>query len=167
MSSSFHHSAFISSENIYSTRSSFFDGDDGIDFQVDKDGRVLNKESLFEVQKKIYIKHHRVRGMIVEAIPYSEYIKVAGTSSVKIIFESLCSTYEESQQMKKAKDVSKEEKVKSTIKKSLTATWKDLDMSLDSEDSVERDKKDVQKNKSLEYSFNVFIFFHFEWQFQK
>jgi len=47
-----------------------------------------------KVQRKIYRKNHRVRGILVDALPHSEYTKIVDKSTVKTIFESLCSTYE-------------------------------------------------------------------------
>jgi hypothetical protein len=48
-------------------------------------------------------KHHKVRGILVDSLPHSEYTKIVNISSNKSIFESLCSTYEGNQQVKEAK----------------------------------------------------------------
>jgi len=45
-----------------------------------------------------------VRGILVEALNHSEYTKIFDKSTSKAKFESLCSTYEENQQVKEAKD---------------------------------------------------------------
>lgn len=68
--------------------------EDGIDFQVNGVGMVSDRRSLTPDQKKIYTKHHRVRGILVDALPHSEYIKIIDKSTVKTIFKSLCATYE-------------------------------------------------------------------------
>jgi hypothetical protein len=44
-----------------------------------------------------------VRGILVEALPHAEYMKIGDRSTAKSIFESLCSTYEGNQQVKEAK----------------------------------------------------------------
>lgn len=77
--------------------------EDGIEIAVDKEGMARDRNSLTEAEKKIYRKHHRVRGSLVEAIPYSKYVKIVNKSSAKTIFESLCSTYEGNQQVTEAK----------------------------------------------------------------
>jgi hypothetical protein len=41
-----------------------------------------------------------MRGILVEALPHDEYMKVGDISIAKSIFESLCSTYEGNQQVK-------------------------------------------------------------------
>ena len=51
----------------------------------------------------IYMKHRKVHGILVDSRPHSEYTKIVNISSTKLIFESLCSTYEGNQQVKKAK----------------------------------------------------------------
>lgn len=54
--------------------------------------------------KKIHRKHHRVRDILVNGLPHSEYIKIIDKSTAKTIFESLCATYEGNQQVKEEKD---------------------------------------------------------------
>ena len=51
----------------------------------------------------LYKKHHRVRGILVDALPHSKYIKIIDKSTAKTIFESMCATYEGNQQVKEAK----------------------------------------------------------------
>jgi len=55
---------------------------------------VTDRKKLTTTQKKIYKKNHRVRGILVEALPHAEYMKIGDKSTAKSIFESLCSTYE-------------------------------------------------------------------------
>lgn len=77
--------------------------DDGIDIVVDGVGMLADRKSLTHAQKKIYRKHHRVRRILVDALPHSEYLKILNKSSAKTIFESLCATYEGNQQVKEEK----------------------------------------------------------------
>jgi hypothetical protein len=46
---------------------------------------------------------HQVRGILVDAIPHSEYTKIVDKSTVKSIFESLYSTNEGNSWLKKIK----------------------------------------------------------------
>ena len=77
--------------------------EDGTNFEVDGVGMVTNRNNLTPAQKKVYIRYHRVRVILVESLPYSDYIKIIDKSTAKTIFESLCSTYEGNQQAKEAK----------------------------------------------------------------
>lgn len=49
---------------------------DGINIKVNGVGIVKDMKTLALAQKKIYRKHHRVRGILIEALPDSEYIKI-------------------------------------------------------------------------------------------
>ena len=71
--------------------------EDGIDIVVDNVGMVADRKTLTPAQKKIYRKHHRVRGILVDALPHTEYLKIINKSTAKTIFESLCSTYQGNQ----------------------------------------------------------------------
>lgn len=64
---------------------------------------VIERKTLTPAQKKIYIKHHRVRGILVDDLPQYEYIKIIDKSTTKTIFESLCVICEGNQQVKEAK----------------------------------------------------------------
>jgi len=66
--------------------------ENGVSFQVDIKGMLLDRKSLIDAQKKIYRNHHRVRGILVEALPHLECTKIVDISTVKSIFESHCST---------------------------------------------------------------------------
>jgi len=74
-----------------------------VSFDVDTKGIMVDKKSMIGDQRKIYKKHHRVRGIPVYALPYSEYTKILDKFTTKAIFESLCSTYEGNQLVKKDK----------------------------------------------------------------
>ena len=77
--------------------------EDGIDIEVDDEGKCIDRKKLTESQKKTYKKHHRVRGILCEAIPHEEFVKIYNKSTAKTIFESLCSSYEGNQQVREAK----------------------------------------------------------------
>jgi len=70
-----------------------------VSFQVDFESMLLDRKSLTYTQK-IYINHHRVQGILLEALPHSECNKIVDISTAKSIFESHCSTYEGNQQVK-------------------------------------------------------------------
>lgn len=77
--------------------------EDIIYIQVNSVGMVSDRNSLTPAQKKIYRKHHRVRGILVDVLPHSEYIKIIDKSTTKTIFKSLYDTYEGNQQVQEAK----------------------------------------------------------------
>ncbi|XP_050897907.1 uncharacterized protein LOC127104796 [Lathyrus oleraceus] len=77
--------------------------EDGIDILVDGVGMVSDRKTLTPAPKKIHIEHHRVRDILVNALPHSEYIKIIDKSTVKTIFKSLCATYEGNQQVQEVK----------------------------------------------------------------
>ena len=66
--------------------------EDGIEIEVDDEGKCADRKRLTDEQKKIYKKHHRVRGIMCDAIPHEEFMKISNKSSAKTIFESLCSS---------------------------------------------------------------------------
>ncbi|WJX38864.1 hypothetical protein P8452_26483 [Trifolium repens] len=66
---------------------------------------TINRRSLSEAQKKVYINHRKVRYIMIEAIPYSEYIKLTDTSTAKAVYDSLCATYEEDEPKKESKSL--------------------------------------------------------------
>lgn len=77
--------------------------EDEINFEVGRVGMVTNIKNLTPAQKKVYRKHHRVKGILVESLTHSEYIKIIDKSTTKTIFESLFSTHKGNQQVKEAK----------------------------------------------------------------
>src|SRR4030042_6598637 len=77
--------------------------EDGIDIEVDDEGKCIDRKKLTEAQKKVYKKHHRVRGIMCGVIPHEEFVKICNKSTAKTIFESLCSSYEGNQQVREAK----------------------------------------------------------------
>ena len=76
--------------------------EDGIDIEVHDEGETDMKK-LTDAQKKVYKKHHRVRGIMCDAIPHEEFMKISNKSTAKTIFESLCSSYEGNQKVSEVK----------------------------------------------------------------
>jgi hypothetical protein len=64
---------------------------------------VVDIKCLIVAQRNIYKKHHIIRGILVEYLSHSKYIKIIEKFTAKAIFESLCSTYEGNQQVKDVK----------------------------------------------------------------
>jgi len=60
--------------------------EDGVSFTIDVEGMVVDMNILTEAQSKIYKKHHKVHGIIVDALPHSEYTKIVDKSTIKSIF---------------------------------------------------------------------------------
>lgn len=58
---------------------------------------AANRKNLTHTEKNIYRNHHRVRGVLVDDLPHYEYLKIINKSTVKTIFESLVTTYEDNQ----------------------------------------------------------------------
>jgi hypothetical protein len=77
--------------------------EDGVTFEADAEGIVTYRKCMTPAQRKIYKKHHIVRGVLMNALPHAEYTKIVNRSTAKAIYESLCSTYEGNQQVKEAK----------------------------------------------------------------
>jgi len=69
----------------------------------EQEGIVVDRNSFIEAQRKIYRKHHKLRGTLVDVSPHLEYTKLMDKSIAKSIFESICSTYEGNQQVKNVK----------------------------------------------------------------
>src|SRR4030067_3495360 len=65
--------------------------EDGIDIEVDDEGKCTDRKKLNDAQKKVYKKHHRVRGIMSDAIPHEDFVKICNKYTAKTIFESLLS----------------------------------------------------------------------------
>ncbi|XP_050915307.1 uncharacterized protein LOC127130322 [Lathyrus oleraceus] len=76
--------------------------EDDINIQVNGVGMVSDRKSLTPSQKNIYRKHHRVKDILVDVLPHSEYIQIIDKSTARTIFKSLCATYEWNQQVQEA-----------------------------------------------------------------
>lgn len=55
--------------------------EDDIDILIDGVGMVTDIKSLTPAQKKTYRKHHKVRGILVDALPHFDYIKIIDKST--------------------------------------------------------------------------------------
>ena len=44
--------------------------EDGVSYVVDHEGVMVDRKSIFDVERKTYKKHHIVRGILVEALPH-------------------------------------------------------------------------------------------------
>lgn len=64
---------------------------------------VADRKSLTPAQKKTYKKHHRVCGILVNALPHSKYLKIINKYTEKTIFESLVAIYEGNRKVKEEK----------------------------------------------------------------
>jgi len=78
--------------------------EDGVgDLDLDEEGSVVDKKKHTPAQKKMYKKHHKIRGSLVLAIPRAEYMKMSDKSTAKAMFASLCANYEGSKKVREAK----------------------------------------------------------------
>ena len=75
--------------------------EDGINIPVNFLEIASDRKSLTHARKKkMYKKHHNLRGLLVETLPFPEYTKIVNKYTTKSIFESLCVTYEGNQEVK-------------------------------------------------------------------
>jgi len=78
--------------------------EDGVgDLVLDEEGDVIDRKKHTPTQKKLYKKHHTIRGSLVTAIPKTEYMKMSDKSTTKAMFASLCANYEGSKKVREAK----------------------------------------------------------------
>ena len=64
--------------------------EDGVgDLKLDEEGDALDRKAHTAKQKKLYKKHHTIRGILVAALP----LKMSDKSTTKAMFTSLCSLY--------------------------------------------------------------------------
>jgi len=70
---------------------------------LDEEGAAIDKKKHTPAQKKMYKKHHKIRGSLVLAIPRAEYIKMSDKSIAKAMFASLYANYEGSKKVREAK----------------------------------------------------------------
>ena len=56
--------------------------EDGVgDLALDEEGAVIDRKKHAPAQKKLYKKHHKIRGIVVASIPRTEYMKMSGKST--------------------------------------------------------------------------------------
>ena len=78
--------------------------EDGVgDLKLDEEGADLDRKAHTTEQKKLYKKHHTIRGILVAALPHKEYLKMSDKSTAKAMFTSLCSLYEGNKKVREAK----------------------------------------------------------------
>jgi len=78
--------------------------EDGVgDLVLDEEGDAIDRKKHTPAQKKLYKKHHTIRGLLVTAIPKAEYMKMSDKSTAKAMFASLCANYEGSKKVREAK----------------------------------------------------------------
>jgi hypothetical protein len=66
-------------------------------------GELVLDEEGAAAQKNLYKKHHKIRGILVVALPYKEYLKMSDKFTAKAMFASLCSNYEVTRKSEKLK----------------------------------------------------------------
>ncbi|CAJ2628538.1 unnamed protein product [Trifolium pratense] len=64
---------------------------------------ITDRKLLSAADMKIYTNHHKVKDIIVGAIKHEDYVRIRDKSSVKSIFDSLCTTYDGNEKVQKAK----------------------------------------------------------------
>ena len=78
--------------------------EDGVgDLVLDEEGAVIDRKKHTPAQKKLYKKHHTIRGSLVTAISKAEYMKMSDKSTSKAMYASLCASYEGSKKVREAK----------------------------------------------------------------
>jgi len=78
--------------------------EDGVsDLSLDEEWAAADRKKHTLAQKKLYKKHHKIRKILVAALPRTEYLKMSDKSTAKAIFSSLCANYEGSMKVKEAK----------------------------------------------------------------
>jgi hypothetical protein len=73
------------------------------DLVLDEEGAAIDRKKHTPALKKLYKKHHSIRGALVTAIPKAEYMKMSDKSTTKAMFASLCANYEGSKKVREAK----------------------------------------------------------------
>jgi len=78
--------------------------EDGVgDLALDEEGVVIDRKKHTAAQKKLYKKHHKIRGILVAALPHTEYLKMSDKSTPIAMFASLCANYEGNKKVREAK----------------------------------------------------------------
>jgi len=70
---------------------------------LDEEGAAVDRKKHTPAHKKMYKKHHKIRGSLVLAIPRAEYMKMSDKSTTKAMFASLSEYYEGSKKAREAK----------------------------------------------------------------
>jgi len=78
--------------------------EDGVgDLVLDEEGAAIDRKKHTPAQKKLYKKHHTIKGSLVTVIPKAEYMKMSDKSTAKEMFASLCANYEGSKKVREVK----------------------------------------------------------------
>jgi len=78
--------------------------EDGVgDLVLDEEGAAIDRKKHTPEQKKLYKKHHKIRGSLATTIPKAEYMKMSDKSTTKAVFASLYANYEGSKKVREAK----------------------------------------------------------------
>jgi len=67
------------------------------------EGVVVDRKKHTPSQKKLCKKHHKIKGIHVDALPRTEYLKMIDKSTAKAMFASLWANYEGSKKVREAK----------------------------------------------------------------
>jgi hypothetical protein len=77
--------------------------EDGITIPVDEKGVAIDRKKLTDAQRKIYRKHHKVRGLIVDVLPHNEYLKLSDKLTATTIFNFFAQTMKVTRRLEKPK----------------------------------------------------------------
>jgi len=77
--------------------------DDVDDLILDEECDAVDRKKRIVAKKKLYKKHHNIRGIVVATLPYNKYLKMSDKSTIKAMFSSLCSNYEGNKKVKEVK----------------------------------------------------------------
>jgi len=72
---------------------------------LDEEGAAIDRKKHNAAHKKMYKKHHKIRGILVASLPRTEYLKMSDKSTAKAMFDSLCANYEGSKKVREAKAI--------------------------------------------------------------
>jgi len=70
---------------------------------LDEEWASIDRKKHNASQKKLYKKHPNIRGILLAALPYTEYPKMSDKSTAKVMFASLCANYEGNKKVREAK----------------------------------------------------------------
>ena len=70
---------------------------------LDEEGVAIDRKKHTAAQKKLYKKHHKIKGILVAALPHVEYLKMSDKSTANEMFASLCANYEGNKKVGEAK----------------------------------------------------------------
>jgi hypothetical protein len=72
---------------------------------LDEEGAAIDRKKHTFAQKKLYKRHHKMRGIIVAAFPRTEYLNMSDKSTAIAMFASLCAYYEGNKKVREAKAI--------------------------------------------------------------